>query len=142
VSFERSGNSGAPKVVLDTNILVSALLHPDRNAGIILQLVIEERITSYTSQEIVDEVREVMTRFPFSALVQYYLEHSHLVTPTVHIHVCRDPTDDKFLECAITTETDFIISGDRALLELKEYKGIKIVTAREFLSAPASDIAK
>lgn len=45
----------------------------------------------------------------------------------------EDPSDDKFLECAVAANADFIVSGDRYLLALKEYRGTRIVTPAEFL---------
>ena len=47
--------------------------------------------------------------------------------------VKADPKDDKFVECALNSSADYIVSGDRHLLELKEYKGVKIITAKEFI---------
>jgi hypothetical protein len=47
--------------------------------------------------------------------------------------VCRDSKDDMYLECAVAATADYIISGDRDLLDLKEYGGVKIVSAREYL---------
>ena len=47
--------------------------------------------------------------------------------------VCRDPKDDIYLECAIAANAQYIISGDRDLLDLKEYGGVKIVNARGYL---------
>jgi predicted nucleic acid-binding protein len=57
------------------------------------------------------------------------------VSPTRRIMgVCRDPNDDKYIECAIAAGAGYIISGDRDLLVLKEYGGVKIVNARDYLN--------
>jgi hypothetical protein len=53
-------------------------------------------------------------------------------TPELHI-VAADPDDNKFIECAVALKADCIISGDKALAEIKDYMGIKIVTPKEFL---------
>jgi predicted nucleic acid-binding protein len=53
--------------------------------------------------------------------------------------VRRDPSDDKFIECAVALKAGHIITGDKALLSVKNYSGIEIVTAREFLSAHFPD---
>ena len=55
------------------------------------------------------------------------------IVPSSQIHVCRDPDDDKFLDCAVDGDCVFITTGDKDLLSLEEYEGIKIVTAAEFL---------
>jgi putative PIN family toxin of toxin-antitoxin system len=47
--------------------------------------------------------------------------------------ICRDPEDDKFISCAISASADFIVSGDKDLIDLKQYKSIKIIKASEFL---------
>ncbi|MCG2722043.1 MAG: putative toxin-antitoxin system toxin component, PIN family, partial [Thermodesulfovibrionales bacterium] len=54
---------------------------------------------------------------------------------SLHIEaVPEDPEDNKFIECALTCKADYIVSGDRHLLNLKEYAGIKILKASEFLA--------
>ena len=49
-----------------------------------------------------------------------------------HITVCRDTDDDKFIECAVDAKALYIVSGDNDLLDIEEYEGIQIVTAKEF----------
>lgn len=66
--------------------------------------------------------------------IQLILSHSQIVEPMKKIDVIKkDPSDNKFLECAIEGKTDYIISGNRHLLELKKFKEIKILRAKEFL---------
>jgi predicted nucleic acid-binding protein len=55
-------------------------------------------------------------------------------TPKVHV-VEEDPDDDKFIECAVALKADFVISGDRALIAVQDYMGIRIVTPREFIDS-------
>ena len=50
------------------------------------------------------------------------------------VRCCRDPHDDKYLACAADGDADYIVSGDRDLLDLKRFIGIPIVTARQFLT--------
>ena len=62
-------------------------------------------------------------------------EHVVLVDPKEKIRLIEDdPKDNIFIECALAGECKFIVSGDHHLLKLKEYKDIKIVTAKEFMS--------
>ena len=66
--------------------------------------------------------------------MQKIVSLSHLViAPKLNIKVCRDEKDNKFLECAIASKSDYIISYDKHLLKLKEFKNIKIITPEEFL---------
>ena len=58
---------------------------------------------------------------------------AELVTITERVAVCRDPTDDKFLELAINGRADMIVTGDLDLLVLDRFRGIPIVTPRDFV---------
>ncbi len=59
---------------------------------------------------------------------------SSIVNPKIKVNVVAEgPDDNKFLECALESRADFIVSGDKHLLRFREFKGIKIVSAREFL---------
>jgi hypothetical protein len=62
-----------------------------------------------------------------------------LVRPDVVIHMSRDPTDDKFLECAVAGGADYLVSGDADLLSLREVQGIPIVDSPTFWQALAGE---
>jgi putative PIN family toxin of toxin-antitoxin system len=92
------------------------------------------------SPEILAEIDEVIHRPKFegrSQTIETYLagirEVAHFATPTLSINASRDPKDNKYLECAVAAKADYIVSGDVHLLELKEYEGIQILTASEYL---------
>ncbi len=55
-----------------------------------------------------------------------------VIEPPSHIKVCRDPDDDKFLECAKDSRAFYIVSGDKDLLVIKQYENIQIITAKDF----------
>jgi len=60
--------------------------------------------------------------------------HNIFTTKTPQLHLVEeDPDDDKFIECAVALKAQFVISGDRALVAVKNYMGIKIVTPKEFI---------
>ena len=59
--------------------------------------------------------------------------YSHVVEPSSKFDVVRDKKDNKIIECAFDSQANFIVTGDPDLLVLKEFHGIKIVTAKEFL---------
>jgi uncharacterized protein len=67
-------------------------------------------------------------------IIDTFLRFSKQITPSVKIKAVKDdPDDDKFLECAVTAKADYIISGDPDLLNLKEFKKIKIVSPTQFI---------
>lgn len=73
-----------------------------------------------------DEIR----KFIEEEIVPYF----ELISTTVIVkNVCQDPNDDKFLSCALSGSADFIVSGDKDLCEVKQYKNIKIITPQRLL---------
>ncbi|MCX5825965.1 MAG: hypothetical protein NTY86_21450 [Deltaproteobacteria bacterium] len=59
--------------------------------------------------------------------------HIVFTTRTPEVHVVSDPDDDKFIACAIALKAGYVVSGDKALVAVRQYQEIKIVTPREFL---------
>ena len=125
------------KAVLDTNIFISAVFWggiPEK----ILDSLSDGKFTLVTSDEIIEEIAEVLAEFHMpiadvSIWRKYLLENAIVVKPTTRIAVCVDKKDDKFIEAANTAKADYLVSGDKHLLVLKEYQQTKILTAREFL---------
>jgi len=132
------------KVVLDTNVLVSALLFTGSLSRLV-SLWQERRFALVVSGDILVEYLRVLAYPKFglaAAEVKFLIEEvvlpfadtvNPLATPAV---VCEDPADDKFLHAAVAGRARFIVSGDRHLLALGVYRGARIVTAREFLGLP------
>ena len=128
-------------VVLDTNVVVSGLLF-GRVPGKIVSLWKKGTITPFVSKEIIDEYVRVLA-YPKFQLGEHEIEYLiykeilpyfEVITPRSHTPVLsEDPTDDKFIHCALTKSISTIISGDRHLLDLKYYKSIAIFTPEEFL---------
>ena len=128
------------KVVLDTNVLISALgwSGPPSDCW---DLVIEEKILNFISKPIIEELIEVMDypKFKFSEsekeqFIEVLISYSILVEPEKNLDVIdEDPDDNKFLECSLKAEVDYIISGDQHVLDLERYEGIKIVDPKEFI---------
>ena len=91
------------------------------------------------SAEILDEVaNKLRTKFKFpeesiQELVDIILTHSLIVEPTSKFVVVRDKSDNKVIECAFDGKADYIVTGDPDLLDLKEFKSTRIITAKEFL---------
>lgn len=127
------------RVVADTNIYISALMFGGR-PGSVLDLGLTRSITLVISAPFLDELDEKLrTKFELSAedaaAVRLKLETiADLVEPDMVLDVVtEDPDDNRVLECAVSGRADYIVSGDRHLLKLKEHEGIPILTAREFL---------
>jgi putative PIN family toxin of toxin-antitoxin system len=129
------------KIVLDTNILVSALLFK-RELSKIVDLWKEGKIIPVVSKETFEEFRRVLEYPRFSLTdteITTIIEEEVLpffkvteITDQVR-DVCRDPDDDKFISCAISASADFIVSGDKDLCSLSKYKSIRIINVKDFL---------
>lgn len=132
---------GKAKVTLDTNILISALGWKGK-PNQVLAKVLKEEIELVISDKQFDELERVLDypkfRFTeeqkkrFKALV---LSVATFVRPEEKIDVIKeDPDDNMVLECGVAAHVDYIVTGDLDLLKLKEFRGIKIRKAKEFLN--------
>lgn len=130
------------RVVLDTNTLVSALLFTGISSDLV-SLWQDGIITLLLSRDILDEYLRVLSypKFKLSEeeikklLQEEILPYAEVVKPKRRLRVVqRDPSDNKFLECAIAGKTRVIISGDKDLLSLGRYRRIRIQTPAQFLA--------
>lgn len=132
-------------VVLDANQFVSALLKQASNSSRILDIVHSGDIRLLVSEKISIEIDRVI-RYPkvkkihrrsssdLDAFIIKIVRIAHMVSGTLELKVVEeDPTDDKYLECAIEGGADFIISGDKHLKNIGSFRGIPIVSPAEFL---------
>ena len=128
------------KVVIDANIFISGFGW-DGKPEVILTLLRDNRIKNYISSEIFEELKKVVAypKLKFSETLQnkileFVFFYSEFVEPKQHLSIIIDDSDDnKFLECAIESDAELIISGDSHLLNIREYGTIKIVNVAEFL---------
>ena len=124
--------------MLDTNILISASFWFG-NPKTIIELSLKNKIMVFSSEEMLGEYRAILERDffeePASVLVRDKLVRSFstVLKPAQKVFAVEDLDDNKVLEIALEAKADFIISGDRHLLKLKEFNRIRIVSAREFL---------
>lgn len=131
------------RVVLDTNVVVSAAISTDGNPALIFEMLIMEDIKNYTTQEIIDEIKEVLQRPRITKRVSLVEQEfilstfekfsEKIVSGIKFEEINDDPDDNKFLECAVSVSANYIVSGDGHLLNLKEFRGIKIVNPAEFI---------
>lgn len=127
------------RVVADTNIFISAVMFGGL-PGAFLDLAILGAFTLILSAVLLDELDERL-RLKFlldaedAAVIRAKLESvAELVAPSVVLRVVKDdPDDDRVLECAVTGRADCVVSGDRHLLNLKNYADMPIMTVRQFL---------
>ncbi len=131
-----------PIVVLDTNIVVSALIAREGAPAKIFEKLVLGKIENYTSKQIISEIKEVFNRKETTKrtfqkarnfIIKHYLNNSIQLTTKVKVNVVEHKSDNKFIETAIEAKAGYIITGDCHLLKLKEFNGIKIVKARQFL---------
>ena len=128
------------RAVLDTNIFISAVL--GGRLGIIIDEWKAGKFKLIVTDSIAREYLDVINRPKFNipqaeiiAVSDYLLQLGEFVTPAEEIHIIvADPTDNKFLEAATAGQVNFIVSGDNHLLELKSFREIPIITAKEFIS--------
>ncbi len=126
------------KIVVDTNVVISGIFFGG-NPRKIVEAVAAGSIDAYATTEIIDEYTEIIDsmierkqgRINQSILSPLFSAMKIIETGT-NIDVCRDPDDNKFIECAVDAKALYIVSGDNDLLDIKEYDGIRIITAKEF----------
>ena len=132
------------RVVVDTNVFISAALK-DKSFPALALHVVAQRGTFLKSASTERQLLDVMARPRIAPLIapatadwiRTLMAAAELVTITERIVACRDPTDDKFLELAITGNADMIVSGDADLLVLNPFRGIPIVAPSAFVQGMA-----
>jgi putative PIN family toxin of toxin-antitoxin system len=129
------------RVVFDTNVLVAALVFPGGNGEAALRRIIEERDELVLSKPVLDELLGVLAR-KFSrdaeelAHVAVFLgELATTVKPGRRLKILKDDPDNRVLECAIAGRAQAIVTGDRALLALGEFRGVRVVSLGDYLAA-------
>lgn len=133
------------RAVVDTGVLVSALIRRQGTTGDVLRALRDGRFTIIYTTAILVEVVDVLGRGPLrakyhiqpedlTALINLVRLRGELVTPTRRVSACRDPKDDMFLEAALAGQADCIISGDADLLSLSPFEGLPILRPAEFLA--------
>jgi putative PIN family toxin of toxin-antitoxin system len=134
------------RVIFDTNVLISRLLLANSMASRAVRRLMD-RSQPLVSEDTLTELAEVLSRPKFDPYVsredrqrffELFARVAEWVTITTTIRRCRDPKDDKFLELAVDGKADWIVSGDKDLLELSPYEEILIITPAAALALPDS----
>ncbi len=134
------------KAVIDTNLFVSGLFAKEGPISQLQNFWTEKKIDLAVSEKILREVKKTLQKpylhkilFLFESeedeVIELIREKAHIVTQDRYKtdRIKDDPTDNKFLACALETKADYIVSGDNHLLSLKHYHGIQIVDAKTFV---------
>lgn len=128
------------RVTADTNVIISALNFPG-NPSRILDMAAAGEIHLAISDAILTEVERVLQRPKFGwtqreaddAIGELSAFGDHVV-PKQRINVVKDdPTDNSIIECAVASGSDYLVTGDKHLLKIGQYQGVKIVTPAEFM---------
>ena len=132
------------RAVVDTSILVRALIRPQGSVGPVLLRLRRGDYTLLYAQALLEELVDVLNRprirhkygltdEDIQTVVALILLRGEAVTSQERIAACRDPKDDKFLDVAVAGRADVIVSGDEDLLVLHPFAGISIVPLAAFL---------
>lgn len=138
----------ALRLVIDTNVLVSAALKSEGLQRTTFLLAITKPARLYVSPPILEEYAEVLSRPELSIrkglrlqLLQFIKNRGHLVTPSRRIEVTSDPDDNIFVECADAARADYLVTGNRRHFPLF-WKNTKIITPREFVTLVAPHLTR
>ncbi len=131
------------RVVIDTNVFVSSFFNPKGNPKRVIDLWKNRKITICITEEILEEYVEVLARLGLSyepeleELLKLFKKKNNIVyiSPTPKFSLIKDdPSDNKFIECAAAAQAQYIISGDKHLLNLKAFRNIAAISPSEFLN--------
>jgi len=129
-----------PKVVLDLNVLIAALLSDKGSSYDLVHLCAEGKITGYVSKTMMSKFKEVIQRdykVPLERaeqMVEVLVQFLKLVEPDFKLKaVPEDEEDNRIVECAVYVNADYLASWDPHLTDLKEFQGIKIMNPGKLL---------
>jgi len=132
------------KIVLDTNVIVSAFLVPRGNPSNVLRLALSAKHQLFVSDVIIEEYRRILgkPKFKFRAKdLEDFFDMLRLQATTVHpihqLHVSTDETDNRFLECAESASADYLITGNKKHFPAR-WKTTAVLNAREWLELTLS----
>ena len=126
------------RVVLDTNVLISGIFFSGPPAKILshwrkgnfIAVISEPIILEYT--RVAKEISQKFTQIEITEILGLFILNSEIIDPG-GLEIREDLADNKFLECAIAGGCEVIVSGDKHLLKMSEFHGVKILKPRDFL---------
>ncbi len=130
------------RVVIDTNIIVSSLINEGYPSKIINGLILGKKVSLCLSKVVWEEYVEVLNREKFSKYPSFKANAEIVLSkiddlalyfqPNLEIDVIKDKSDNKFLELAVFSNTDFLITGNTLDFTIKKFEKVRIVTPREY----------
>jgi len=130
------------RVILDTNIVVSALIQKSYPHYIVYDYVLNEQLQLCLSEAVLNEYRDVLSRSKFAHIgnfvnnAEIVLNHFSKIAlffePTIHLNIIKDKSDNKFLELADKCNADFLVTGNSADFTFTQYKQTQILSPRSF----------
>ena len=136
------------RLVLDTNVLVSAALNPEGLQRTVFLLAITKPARLYVSHPIMHEYLHVLARPELKIrkglrrqLLQLVENHSYTVAPSQRLEVTYDVDDNRFLECADAARADYLVTGNLRHFP-RFWKKTKVITPREFIGLVAPHLVK
>jgi putative PIN family toxin of toxin-antitoxin system len=127
------------RVVFDTNIFVSALALPGGPADHAIRKIVDGRDHLLVSRPIIVELLDVLARKfrrdaeDLARVAVFVADLAETVESHRKLRVLSDEADNRILECAVAGIAEAIVTGDRAMLKLRTYRGIRLMTLREYL---------
>jgi putative PIN family toxin of toxin-antitoxin system len=129
-----------PRVVYDTNVVVSALLKENSDPALLVRLVLNESVIPCLSRFVFDEYQEVLKRPKFSFdpnLVDQFLcdfcKRALMVAPKRRVHAALDEADNRFLECARSARAKYLVTGNRKHFPFTVFGKTQIVSPAELI---------
>ena len=136
------------RLVIDTNVLVSAAIKPAGLQRTVFLIAISKPARLYVSRSILEEYSEVLARPELRIrkglrlqFLQLIKNHGHTVVPTRQLEATTDPADNIFVECADAARADYLVTGNQKHFP-RFWKKTKVVTPREFVSLATPHLVK
>lgn len=130
------------KVVLDTNVLVSAVLSPAGPPAKVVDMIAEGSLQLIVSPAVMAEYEDVLARKKFGlspatvdAIIKNLRRLAIEVVPSQRLRACADPADDKFLECAVAAGAAYVVTGNSRHFP-KLFAGVRALPPATFLREP------
>ena len=126
------------RILIDTNILISGLYFHGLPKKLLREIDLEKFNICVNEEIIAEYTDKIDNKFSKSKYIldkdlrEKIFSSFKNFNKVSDLKICRDPDDDKFINCAIDAKAIYIVSGDNDLLDIKNFAGIEIVTAREF----------
>jgi putative PIN family toxin of toxin-antitoxin system len=132
------------RAVIDTNIIIRAVIKPKGTVGPVLERLRNGEFTAIYTEPILDELLaklalpRIRKKYQIGddqvdGLVGLLALRGEIVNPSRSVRACRDPDDDMFIEAALEGKAEWVVTGDQDLLTLEKFEGIRFVTPRTFL---------